>query len=288
MQSIFTLLDFCRSALAEVTNELEERQHRWSQIESLCGFQIMSQTSFGIGKGNGMRPRTGSAIAQALVNVANVAGVSSGRKISFSASPWKALPEATSQAESKEDLPPTFSAVTANLAVADVVSEKPPRDKIKSADVKCDGDNCSDVEADVGKKAEIRSSDAGCGHPSYQLGSTAMVNGIAESENKDHSLEHLVSSSGASVEEETALNGSGSSDSPAGKQKKRLSWFGKRQDSTTESESSSAAENEEETRRKIRWLWRSAIRKSKAQRNAANKGDAGLLKAASMEKLKSG
>lgn len=286
MQSIFTLLDFCRSALAEVTNELEERQQRWSQIESLCGFQIMSQTSFGIGKGNGTRPRTGSAIAQALVNVANVAGVSSGRKISSSASPWSALPESTSQAESKDDLPPTYSAVTANLAAADVVSEKPPRDKKNSADLKCDGDNCSDVEADVGKTTEIRCSDAENGHPSYQLGSTAMVNGIAESENKDHSLE-LVSSCGASVEEETALNGSSSSDYPAGKQKKRLSWFGKRQDSTTESESS-AAENEEETRRKIRWLWRSAIRKSKAQRNAANKGDVGLLKAASMEKLKSG
>ena len=287
MQSIFTLLDFCRSALAEVTNELEERQQRWSQIESLCGFQIMSQTSFGIGKGNGTRPRTGSAIAQALVNVANVAGVSSGRKISSSASPWSALPEGTSQVESKEDLPPTYSAVTANLAAADVVSEKPPRDKKNSADLKCDGDNCSDVEADVGKTTEIRCSDADNGHPSYQLGSTAMVNGIAESENKDHSLEHLVSSCGVSVEEETALNGSSSSDYPAGKQKKRLSWFGKRQDSTTESESS-AAENEEETRRKIRWLWRSAIRKSKAQRNAANKGDVGLLKAASMEKLKSG
>lgn len=287
MQSIFTLLDFCRSALAEVTNELEERQQRWSQIESLCGFQIMSQTSFGIGKGNGTRPRTGSAIAQALVNVANVAGVSSGRKISSSASPWSALPEGTSQAESKEDLPPTYSAVTANLAASDVVSEKPPRDKKNSADLKCDGDNCSDVEADVGKTTEIRCSDADNGHPSYQLGSTAMVNGIAESENKDHSLEHLVSSCGASVEEETALNGSSSSDYPAGKHKKRLSWFGKRQDSTTESESS-AAENEEETRRKIRWLWRSAIRKSKAQRNAANKGDVGLLKAASMEKLKSG
>ena len=75
---------------------------------------------------------------------------------------------------------------------------------------------------------------------------------------------------------------------PTGKSKKRLSWFGKRQDSTTESESSSAPENDDETKRKVRWLWRSAVRKSKAQRNPANKRDDDAPVATSLEKLKSG
>ena len=242
----------------------------------------MSQTSFGIAKGNGMRPRTGSAIAQALVNVANVAGVSSGRKISASASPWKALSETNIQEENKDDLPPTYSSVAANLAMDEVSNEEPPSGNKKN----CNDLMCKDVSETIVKETGIRPTEVESDHPSHQIGAVAMANSLAESENTDKSLERLLLC-GPSLEEEPTVNGGILSESPTGKHKKRLSWFGKRQDSTTESESSSAAENEEETRRKVRWLWRSAVRKSKAQRNTASKSD-DLSNATSLEKLKSG
>ena len=270
-----------RSALADVTNELEERQHRWSQIESLCGFQIMSQTSFGIGKGNGTRPRTGSAIAQALVNVANVAGVSSGRKISSSASPWKMMSDPNTVAESKEDLPPTYSTATAKIAVADV-SER----EESSVDLSCQEHgsvNCGGLS----ETGATSAADVETGHSRHNLDAEAMMNGLTASQNTRQSLEHVLLS-GVHLQEDELTTNSVSSDSPPGKSKKRLSWFGKRQDSTTESESSSAAENEEETRKKVRWLWRSAVRKSKAQRNTTSKSESDGTNATSLEKLKSG
>lgn len=273
-----------RSALAEVTNELEERQHRWSQIESLCGFQIMSQTSFGIGKSNGTHPRTGSAIAEALVNVANVAGVSSGRKISSSASPWKTMSEINTVVESKEDLPPRYSTVTANIGTLDAQKES-SSDKKNSAVQEYK--NLDSDQDDLTPETEIKSSNMSDSHPSRQLGAEAMGDATVESKDSGKPSEHLSLSCGQLEEDEPAVNG-GLPESPTGKSRKRLSWFGKRQDSTTESESSSAPENEDETKRKVRWLWRSAVRKSKAQRNPASKTEDGTPKATSLEKLKSG
>lgn len=275
-----------RSALADVTNDLEERQHRWSQIESLCGFQIMSQNSFGVG--SAMRDRTGSAIAQALVNVANVAGVSSGRKISASASPWKALPDTKIMEDGNEDLPPTYSSATANIAIADVSIEKSSGDNLENS-VRSnqehglvDGHTLSGSDV----KASQSLADSKSSHPKLSLGAEAMINGFAESDTTRVSIEQSLSS-GYSPEEDALANDI-LSDSLSGKNKKRLSWFGKRQDSTTESESSSATENEDETRRKARWLWRSAVRKSKGQSNTASKSDHVVRRTSSIEKLKSG
>lgn len=277
-----------RSALAEVTNELEERQHRWSQIESLCGFQIMSQTSFGIGKGSGSQTNSGSAIAEALVNVANVAGVSSGRKISSSASPWKAL-SVPETGVSKEDLPPTYSAVTANVGMHDVQKES-SYDKANLTGQESDsGGNRKDVtrhaEKDVVQMREKATFDTSKSHPSLHLGAQALINGVTETEVSAKSLEQLSVSCEKLEQDEPVLNGL--PDSPTGKSKKRLSWFGKRQESTTESESS-VAENDDETKRKVRWLWRSAVRKSKSQRNPTSKSDDSATMATSVEKLKSG
>lgn len=277
-----------RSALAEVTNELEERQHRWSQIESLCGFQIMSQTSFGIGKGSGSQTNSGSAIAEALVNVANVAGVSSGRKISSSASPWKAL-SVPETGVSKEDLPPTYSAVTANVGMHDVQKES-SYDKANLTGQESDsGGNRKDVtrhaEKDVVQMREKATFDTSKSHPSLHLGAQALINGVTETEVSAKSLEQLSASCEKLEQDEPVLNGL--PDSPTGKSKKRLSWFGKRQESTTESESS-VAENDDETKRKVRWLWRSAVRKSKSQRNPTSKSDDSATMATSVEKLKSG
>ncbi|XP_074619328.1 stromal interaction molecule 1-like [Acropora palmata] len=273
-----------RSALADVTNELEERQHRWSQIEYLCGLQIMSQTSFGVG--SAMRDRSGSAIAQALVNVANVAGVSSGRKISASASPWTSSPDNTNVEESNEDLPPTYS-----IATADGRREKSCAANLKdSVNLSKQDNGCSDCSGSSGtvvRASESLTSNPRSSHPKHCLGAEAVVNGFAGSEITLVTLERSSSTSGHSAEEHPTANGN-LSDSLSGKSKKRLSWFGKRQDSVTESESSSTNENEEEARRKIRWLWRSAVRKSKAQSGTTNKSDQEMISASSLEKLKSG
>lgn len=273
-----------RSALADVTNELEERQHRWSQIEYLCGLQIMSQTSFGVG--SAMRDRSGSAIAQALVNVANVAGVSSGRKISASASPWTSSSHTTNVEESNEDLPPTYS-----IATADGRREKSCAANLKdSVNLSKQDNGCSDCSGSSGtvvRASESLTSNPRSSHPKHRLGAEAVVNGFAGSETTLVTLERSSSTSGHSAEEHPTANGN-LSDSLSGKSKKRLSWFGKRQDSVTESESSSTNENEEEARRKIRWLWRSAVRKSKAQSSTTNKSDQEMISASSLEKLKSG
>lgn len=244
----------------------------------------MSQTSFGIGKDNGTHSRSGSAIAQALVNVANVAGVSSGRKISSSASPWKTISEVNT--ESKEDLPPTYSTATGNVGLLDALNE-PSAQKKNSAGPECDDvhNSFQDITPET-ENVSLYTSDS---HPSHQIGAEAMndATNAVESKTSGKHPEDLVLSCGQLEEDEPAVNGA-LSESPTGKSKKRLSWFGKRQDSTTESESSSAPENDDETKRKVKWLWRSAVRKSKAQRNPANKREDDAPVATSLEKLKSG
>lgn len=240
-----------------------------------------------------MRDRSGSAIAQALVNVANVAGVSSGRKISASASPWTSSSDTTNVEESNEDLPPTYSIAIANkpAATADGRREKSCAANLKDSVNLSKQDNgrsdCSGSSGTVVRASDSLTSNPRSSHPKHCLGAEAMVNGFAESETTLVTLERSSSTSGHSPDEHPTANGN-LSDSLSGKSKKRLSWFGKRQDSATESESSSANENEEEARRKIRWLWRSAIRKSKAQSSTTNKSDQEMMSASSLEKLKSG
>ena len=237
----------------------------------------MSQTSFGIGKSNGNHRRTGSAIAEALVNVANVAGVSSGRKISSSATPWKTISETDTATESKDDLPPTYSTVTANVGTLDVQKE-PAVEKKNLGD-----QGCNDLDSnhhDLTPEKEATSYNMSNSHSSHQLGAGAM-------NDSDKPSEHLSLSCGQLEEDEPAVNGV-LPESPTVKSRKRLSWFGKRQDSITESESSSAPENEDETRRKVRWLWRLAVRKSKGQSNPVSKTEDGAPMATSLEKLKSG
>ena len=241
----------------------------------------MSQTSFGIGKSNGTQSRTGSAIAEALVNVANVAGVSSGRKISSSASPWKTMSQVNTTIESKEDLPPTYSTVTAKVGSLDAEKES-SAEKKNLADRDLDSDHHENISETENMPFNVSDS-----HPSHQLGADAMIDSKEESKHSGQPSEHLSLSCGQLEEDEPAVNGA-LSESPTGKSKKRLSWFGKRQDSTTESESSSAPENDEETKRKVRWLWRLAVRKSKVQRNPPSKTEDGTPMATSLEKLKSG
>ena len=154
------------------------------------------------------------------------------------------------------------------------------------------GPECDDVHnsfQDFTPETENVSLYTSDSHPSRQLGAEAMndATNAVESKTSGKHPEDLVLSCGQLEEDEPAVNGA-LSESPTGKSKKRLSWFGKRQDSTTESESSSAPENDDETKRKVKWLWRSAVRKSKAQRNPANKREDDAPVATSLEKLKSG
>ena len=65
-----------RNALAEVTNDLQERQHRWRQIEELCGFPIAFDGHLGhIPEVNENVRR--SSIAGALAICANLGGIGS-------------------------------------------------------------------------------------------------------------------------------------------------------------------------------------------------------------------
>eukprot|EP00794_Sanderia_malayensis_P006879 gene6879-7654_t len=65
-----------RSALAEVTNELQERQHRWRQIEELCGFQIVCDGLLSQSLEIEDQSRR-SSIARALAVCANLGGIGS-------------------------------------------------------------------------------------------------------------------------------------------------------------------------------------------------------------------
>ena len=65
-----------RNALAEVTNDMQERQHRWRQIEELCGFPIAFDTHLvhAIEVNENVRR---SSIAEALAICANLGGIGS-------------------------------------------------------------------------------------------------------------------------------------------------------------------------------------------------------------------
>jgi len=65
-----------RSALAEVTNDMQERQHRWRQIEELCGFQIAFDGHLGHAMELNEKVKK-SSIAEALAICANLGGMGS-------------------------------------------------------------------------------------------------------------------------------------------------------------------------------------------------------------------
>ena len=65
-----------RSALAEVTNDLQERQHRWRQIEELCGFQIAFDSHPGHAIELNEKVKR-SSVAEALAICANLGGMGS-------------------------------------------------------------------------------------------------------------------------------------------------------------------------------------------------------------------
>ena len=228
----------------------------------------MSQNSFGI---TSTGTQNSSAIAQALVNVANVAGVSSGRKISSNARPCVAS-SAENSLHCDKDLPPTYSTVAANIAVNSGNSNKhcDVQDVVQenvSQGVLSHNSNCSEIGIEDDQQT------ASCSAEKVELENTVKY------------TDHLSVPVGQVIDAEP-INDGAAFESPTGKSKKRLSWFGKKQDSLSESESSSTTENDEETRKKIKWLWKSAVRKTKTERQPPSKAD--NSDTTSLEKLKSG
>lgn len=89
---------FNRKALAEVTNDMQERQHRWRQIEELCGFPIVCDGLLGYAVEFDETTRR-SSIAEALAICANLGGIGS-----FPDANQKTLPSSCSEPV-KDSLP---------------------------------------------------------------------------------------------------------------------------------------------------------------------------------------
>lgn len=211
-----------------MTNELQERQHRWSQIESLCGFNIISNV-------NPSTPvpsdsRSSSNVAQALANVANIGSVGSGRKISDNNPP--------TQEDFDNDPPPTYSSVAVQnspnlgdcrpLKAADSLEPLTVSSKAQNATERDQiPRNLSQASLVNGRSSFTNGSSNGLDHPD--------ING------------HMDSCSNHSP--------------PASKTKKK--WFGSKKDIDFVVNGDT---EEESRRRKIKWLWRSAALKSTAKR----------------------
>lgn len=226
-----------------MTNELQERQHRWAQIESLCGFNIVSDIKPST---PGTSDRKTSNVAQAIANVANIGSVGSGRKLSDNNPPAAAAVAGTSLIDN--DPPPTYSSVAVqnspNLGDSRQIGSTKADPNSVSSKTLCDMDEM------------------------------ALVNSLNGGSIVTNGSKHLVLLNGH--DSDPLINGnldsfSGSKHSPpANKTKKRISWFGSssnKRDSWTIAESDSNGDTEEENRRKkIKWLWRSAALKSTAKR----------------------
>lgn len=301
-----------------MTNELEERQHRWSQIESLCALQIVPRTA---GKGvgdtaSGSRPRTSSAIAQALANVANIGGVGSGRKISSDTSPWMASSQgaSTSLEQNITDLPPTYSSTIAsiNSASSDLpessgVCTTATKTKNKTASVQLPTN--SSVGSFLGAEKDLNRQ-ATPGHESIMNGHAPPLqphnqrsnatdwiasrkgSGVvtASGYHKEHGnpTPSSLASPDCSVEDQTVTLSSNPNLPAGARSKKRLSWFGSGKKDFP-SESDSADNDEERRKKKVKWMWRSAVRKSSVHKmqNLQVKAD-GMPRTSSSEKLKAG
>ena len=308
-----------RAALADVTNELEERQQRWSQIESLCGLHIQVVSNHSLvsvaSQSTGVRARTNSSIAQALVGCANIGSVGSGRKLSSTKKPQLgASPPAVSVnplTSSSGNLPPTYS-----MAVMEGEDEAVVTSSVVGAE------NVADTRLEPTKKDQSTSPLHRPEKPqSEQTASTLLetINYHAESLdgsgpsgscNRKASGETLIrrSSSAAACSNINSHDGAtttaGSShprvlrpksdpgsrtvackstevltDSPRGsptgfKSKKRHSWFSKKIATNEDSEAetfSTGSTDEESRRKKVKRLWKMAVRNSRSERRQNGK-----------------
>lgn len=200
---------------------------------------------------------TGSAIAKALANCANIGSVGSGRKLS-GATPPKHLHNKL------EDLPPTYSSVA--------VQNSPDLNLSRAIDstvVNSNGPVSVNARVHTGSKPDDCQPCIVNGHDNTSdLSTNVSVGSVGSGKTNESNLE---------LDPLTLINGnldsfSGSKHSPPGsKGKKKLNWFGKKSDSMHEVDLVNGAESEEEKRRKkIKWLWRSAALKSTARPKEQN------------------
>jgi len=236
--------------LAEVTNELQERQHRWAQIESLCGFNIVSDIKPSTPGTSDGRERKTSNVAQAIANVANIGSVGSGRKLSDNTSPPLVAGAIAGTSMIDNDPPPTYSSVA--------VQNSP---------------NLGGSRATSSTKAESLDPNSVSSKPQNDC-EMALVNRLIGGSVGSNGTNHLVllnghNSDGLTNGNMDSFSGSKNSPPAGNKTKKRISWFGSsnKRDSWTIAEADSNGDTEEEKRRKkIKWLWRSAAIKSTAKR----------------------
>ncbi|XP_048589395.1 stromal interaction molecule 1 isoform X2 [Nematostella vectensis] len=284
-----------RAALADVTNEMEERQRRWYQIEALSGLPIMSSSAT-----SGLESE--SVVSQAIANVANIGSVGTGRKVSGKVPLDKHRkassdnrPEKAShkQASGKflsekpvmgqvnggchgdEDLPPTYSSVTGSrVSLAEGVDTSAAETGL--IDVT--------LSSQVGTSTESLTN--------RDLQEQAAPENLALAVNPRPSQKQLVLVLPSPIPPPEGIATTSTSedppprlrDSPSGnKSKKRHSWFAGKKDSFSDGESS--IENDEESRRKkIKRLWKRALLKTKAEsKKAREKGK--LPSSASADKL---
>jgi hypothetical protein len=207
---------------------------------------------------------TGSAIAQALANCANIGSVGSGRKLSGTIPP-KHLQNKL------EDLPPTYSSVA--------VQNTPNMNVSRATDSKVNSNGPVSARVHVTNKPVGKTDTE---FTSKNISQPCIINGH-NSTNDVHKYD--ASSSGSIGNPKTndsnqeldlpIINGnldsfSGSRHSPPGnKSKKKLTWFGKKHDSINDADLNGESE-EEKRRKKIKWLWRSAALKSTARPKEQN------------------
>lgn len=312
-----------RAALADVTNEMEERQQRWSQIESLCGLNIQEISNYSLGTVAGKsvpkRSRSNSVVAQALAGCANIGSIGSGRKLSSEKQPQlniSSSPSSTSPASSSSrDMPPTYSTAvmeSQNEMLSDSLLERTMKDQSTSPLHK-PGTPQSDTTSQILETVDS--------HGEPQTGSGA--NRIKKKNNEV--VMRRSSSAIACVASDSAASGTSSSQrvlrpnsdpgskvldcmskdlcavSPKGspngsKSRRRQSWFSRKRTGSedvfdeTESIQSFGSLDEESRHKKMKRLWRMAINSSRVQRRQNGKNVAGKKdqQAKLNEKLKAG
>lgn len=298
---------------------MEERQQRWSQIESLCGLHIQNVSNHSLvtaSESTSNHSRKNSSVAQALIGCANIGSVGSGRKLSSTKEPQQNLSSGAAPtnpaASLSGNLPPTYSTAVMeskneNLSSALLKPRKkdqstsplhragtPPPAHTTSAVLEIvNGHDESLTESGPSsskksnKKTPFRRSSSasssysndGAVSPSSSNNQRALR---PRSDPGSNELERK--SSNTSI---TSLGGSPT----CGKSRKRHSWFSRKlsgsEDTPTESETLVFENGDEESRhKKMKSLWKMAIRSSRVQRRQNEKRVP--LKKESSEKLKAG
>lgn len=189
--------------------------------------------------------KTGSTVAKALANVANIGSVGSGRKLSDNNT------VAPAESAFDNDPPPTYSSVAVQNSPNLNESRSVSKDSMDPISVSSNTQNDCEVDRLLQPCQLVN-------------GRSSLINGT--------NLSVLVNG-----HDPVIINGNMDSFStskphsppPNKTSKKRMSWFGSKRDSwnSAEPDSNGAADTEEEKRRKkIKWLWRSAAFKSTAKR----------------------